>query len=79
VNSKICYMFTSSQRSDTKNNQEMKPSQEIANQIKSQITDLKANNQSYDLAELIYDYTAQSSVTGYEGVKLREELFEILG
>jgi len=57
----------------------MKPSQEIANQIKSQITDLKANNQSYDLAELIYDYTAQSSVTGYEGVKLREELFEILG
>ena len=57
----------------------MKPSQEIANQIKSQITDLKANNQSYDLAELVHDYTAQSSVTGYEGVKLREELFEILG
>jgi len=57
----------------------MKTTNEIANQIKSQITDLKANNESYDLAELIYDYTAQLSTSNVQDIKLREELFEILG
>lgn len=51
----------------------------IANQIKAQITDLKANNEFYDLTELIYDYTAQSSTSNLQDIKLREELFELLG
>jgi hypothetical protein len=57
----------------------MKASQSIANQINAHIEDLKANNQSFDLAELIYDYTAQTSTSNVQDIKLREELFEILG
>ncbi len=51
---------------------------QIAKAIKLQINELKAKNISYDLAELVYDYTAQLSTSNLQDVKLREELFELL-
>lgn len=70
------YIYISN-NNNNKTNNDMKATT-IANQIKAQITDLKANNQFYDLTELVYDYTAQSSTSNLQDIKLREELFELL-
>lgn len=53
------YIYTSN---NNKNNNKMKASQSIANQINSHIEDLKENNEWYDKYDLVKDYFFQFSL-----------------
>ena len=50
----------------------------IANEIKAQMKYLQANNISYDVAELVYDYFAQLSEGFYPQKRTRDEVLDLL-
>ena len=56
----------------------MTPAQQIANQINAHIEDLKANNEWFDAAELVYDYFAEWSEGHYQEMRLIEEVLDLV-